>query len=108
MLTSSVATVGKSSGTVEMTVRAPGDGTVLRTSALMDERVGKTWSPQLASPIDWTHVAFFCVDHVTLTKHPAFVDNVLYLLLEDPRQRGRKAGGSRDLSRNLLRHQLSR
>ena len=45
--------------------------------------------------IDWTHVAFFFVDHVTLTKHPAFVDNVLYLLLEDPRERGRKAGSGR-------------
>ena len=45
--------------------------------------------------IDWTHVAFFFVDHVTLTKHLAFVDNVLYLLLEDPRERGRKVGSGR-------------
>ncbi len=50
MPTPSVATVDKSSGAVEMTVRAPGDGTELRTSALMDERVGKTWSPSLRPP----------------------------------------------------------
>jgi len=64
---------------------APGDGTVLRTSALMDERVGGTWKPMLVSPIRWRHVTFLFSDHLGLTRDPAFTDNVLYLLLEDVR-----------------------
>lgn len=65
-----------------------GDGTVLRTSALLDERRGQLgpneWRP-LDSPIDWHHVTFLFTDHIGLTKDPIFRDNVLYLLLEAPR-----------------------
>jgi hypothetical protein len=75
-------------GTGELTTltTSPGDGTVLRTSALLDERVGGEWSPVLRSPIAWRHVMFLFSDHLGLTKDPAFTDNVLYLLLEDPRR----------------------
>ena len=62
-----------------------GDGTVLRSSALMDERVGGEWSPGLQSPIDWERVFFFFDDHLGLTMNPGFMDNLLYLLLEEPR-----------------------
>jgi len=62
----------------------PGDGTVARYSALMDERVGGYWSPQLKSPIKWSNVTFLFSDHLGLTMDPAFSDNVLYLLLEQP------------------------
>jgi hypothetical protein len=64
---------------------APGDGTVLRSSALLDERIGGEWHPRLVSPVWWGHVTFLFTDHLGLTRDPAFTDNVLYLLLEDPR-----------------------
>ena len=64
---------------------APGDGTVLRASALLDERPGGEWSPVLRSPIRWEHVTFFFRDHLRLTQSPEFIDNLLYLLLEEPR-----------------------
>ena len=60
----------------------PGDGTVLRTSALMDERVGGAWRPYLDTPIDWSEVTFLFADHLGLTKDPIFVDNLLFYLLE--------------------------
>ncbi len=58
---------------------------MLRSSALMDERVGGEWRPWLVSPIAWTQVHFIFRDHLGLTQDPAFTDNVLYILLEDPR-----------------------
>lgn len=63
----------------------PGDGTVLRASALLDERMNGAWTATLNSPIKFEHVQFLFADHLGLTKDPAFTDNVLYLLLEDPR-----------------------
>ncbi|MEM6455847.1 MAG: hypothetical protein AAF772_12185, partial [Acidobacteriota bacterium] len=63
----------------------PGDGTVLRSSALLDERLDGRWSAHLRSPIRWRQVTFLFSDHLGLTTDPAFTDNVLYLLLEDPR-----------------------
>ena len=54
----------------------------------MDERVGSNWMPMLKSPIRWSHVTFLFTDHIGLTRDPAFTDNVLYLLLEDPRSYG--------------------
>ena len=75
----------RSTGKLEVIGHAAGDGTVLRSSALMDERVGRTWTPSLQSPIDWTHVTFMFSDHLGMTKDPNFSDNILYLLLEDQR-----------------------
>ncbi len=63
----------------------PGDGKVLRTSAVMDERVGGAFRPGLETPIDWTRVTFLFNDHLGLTRDPAFTDNLLYLLLDSPR-----------------------
>jgi pimeloyl-ACP methyl ester carboxylesterase len=62
----------------------PGDGTVLRSSALMDERVGGRWTARLQTPVSWTSVRFLFNDHLGMTKDPGFTDNVLYLLLEAP------------------------
>lgn len=64
---------------------AAGDGTVLRSSALMDERIGHEWYPRLLTPIRWDNVTFIATDHMALTRHPTFVNNALYLLLEKPR-----------------------
>jgi len=77
--------VDMESGRIRRIADGPGDGSVLRTSALMDERVGSEWSLGLITPVDWTNVMFLLEDHLGMTREPVFVDNVLYLLLEDPR-----------------------
>jgi hypothetical protein len=77
--------VEPSTGDVRMASHGPGDGTVLRQSALLDERSGQEWRLRVDSPIDWTQVIFLTADHLDLTRIPAFTDNVLYLLLEEPR-----------------------
>jgi hypothetical protein len=70
----------------------PGDGTVLRASALGDERLGipvsdAGWVPQLVSPIAWRQVLLLFSGHLELTRDPVFIDNVLFSLLEDARGR---------------------
>lgn len=82
--TGSAVTINSTKEHFEVTDYQPGDGTVARYSALMDERVGGYWTPQLKSPIKWSNVMFLFTDHLGLTKDPAFSDNVLYLLLEQP------------------------
>ena len=82
--TDAVVSVDSGGGGVSVIARRPGDGTVLRSSALLDERVGQAWSPRLRSPIGWTQAMFLFRDHLGLTSDPAFSDNVLYLLLEAP------------------------
>lgn len=81
-------TVSVDSGTGKISIinYSPGDGTVLRSSALLDERVGGEWRPELLSPIDWSSVLFLFADHLGLTKDAEFADNVLYWLMEDPRR----------------------
>jgi len=71
-------------GRISVRDRAPGDGTVLRTSALMDEREDGEWTPTLRTPIRWHAVHFLFESHLGLTKSPVFSDNVLFLLLEQP------------------------
>jgi pimeloyl-ACP methyl ester carboxylesterase len=68
-------------------VYAPGDDTVLRSSAVMDERIGSEegWSPGLVSPVAWNDVTFVFGDHLGMTRDPSFTDNVLYRLLDAPR-----------------------
>jgi pimeloyl-ACP methyl ester carboxylesterase len=61
-----------------------GDGTVTRKSVMRDMRTaGEAGSP-IKGPIKWTGAHFVFSDHVGMTGDPAFVDNVLYLLLERP------------------------
>ena len=75
-------------GGAEVVMRAPGDQTVLRTSARLDERVGRSdWTRQLQTPIDFRSVYLLFTDHLKMTSDSGFSDNVLYLLLEDPRRR---------------------
>lgn len=76
--------VNQTTGSLSLFDTAPGDGTVLRSSALMDERTGQTWSPRLASPVDWSNVMFLFAEHVEMTRKPVFADNLLYFLLLDP------------------------
>lgn len=75
-------------GTVESGGRSAGDGVVTRDSALMDERLADPahWSPRLNSPVQFQSVTFLFASHMGLTSDPTFTDNVLFLLLEAPRQ----------------------
>ena len=66
--------------------KGPGDGTVLRSSALLDERLADTQNLRLVSPIPWTDVMFLFSSHRNITNDPFFTDNLLYILLEKPRK----------------------
>jgi pimeloyl-ACP methyl ester carboxylesterase len=83
--TEAVMAVEPDTGEIAVVKRAPGDGTVLRSSALMDERIGTTKRGRLESPIDWANVQFLFRNHLGLTKDPAFTDNLLYFLFERPK-----------------------
>jgi hypothetical protein len=72
-------------GKLETLEFEPGDGKVLRSSALLDERMDGSTAPFLRSPIDWESVIFLPAGHLELTKGPVFTNNLLYWLLEDPR-----------------------
>lgn len=64
-----------------------GDSVVLRSSALLDERVGNEWRPTVQSPIQWSSTMFLPSSHRDIPNTDIFEDNVLYWLLEDPRNR---------------------
>jgi hypothetical protein len=87
--TRAVIGVDLESGELNVLERGPGDGSVLRSSALMDERVGGSWQPTLVSPVAWEDALFLRSSHLQMTKDPGFSDNVLYRLLEDPRTHSR-------------------
>ena len=77
--------VSSKSGQVAFTKYGDGDETVLRSSALLDEREGGKWQPKVKSPIGFYSTLFLSEKHVELTKSATFRDNVLYWLLEEPR-----------------------
>ena len=80
--TEAVGAVDRETGELTVFDQEPGDGTVIRASALMDERQGVAWSPKVKSPIDWNSVLFVFDDHLGMTRNPIFTDNILYFLLE--------------------------
>ena len=82
--TSDVIKVNTETGELENYKTGPGDGKVLRSSALMDERVGSNNKGRLKTPIQWANVLFLFSDHLGLTTDPVFTDNILYMLLEQP------------------------
>ncbi len=84
--TASHARFDPATGKLWISGTSPGDGTVTRDSATMDERLGRPWTPRLQSPVHWRQVFFIFNDHLGMTQDDAFSDNVLYLLLEDSRQ----------------------
>ncbi len=83
--TPAVVAVDEKNGRLKVIEKRPGDAVVLRSSALMDERSVADRSQRLISPIRWSGVTFLLANHLDLTRHPAFTDNVLFLLLERPR-----------------------
>ncbi len=76
----------KSDSSLTIVGKGPGDGTVLRSSALLDERRAENQNSRLISPIPWTDVMFLFSGHRDITNDPFFTDNLLYILLEKPRQ----------------------
>jgi pimeloyl-ACP methyl ester carboxylesterase len=74
-------------GGLQVVRQDAGDGTVLRSSALMDERLSPDvpWRPRLVSPISFHNTTFLFADHLGLTSDAVFTDNVLHLLLERQR-----------------------
>jgi hypothetical protein len=74
-----------SDNSVTIVETGPGDGTVLRSSAVLDERRAENQNIRLVSPISWTDVMFLFSSHRDITNDPFFTDNLLYILLEKPR-----------------------
>ncbi len=87
-----MASVSSQTGAVKVIGYGDGDGTVLRSSALMDERLAGPWSPRVKTPIGFHSVLFLPEEHINLTKIVTFRDNILYWLLEDPRDDTRTDG----------------
>ncbi|MEM8835478.1 MAG: hypothetical protein AAGD00_06635 [Planctomycetota bacterium] len=86
MLTPASISVAPNDPNVRVESHAQGDGTVLRASALLDERLGSAAaSPRVVTPIRWDAVTFIPTNHMGVTRHPTFINNVLYTLLEKPR-----------------------
>lgn len=83
--TPEVASVDTVSGEFSIMSYGLGDETVTRSSALLDERLGQAWEPRLVSPINWSSTMFIPRKHRTITGGTIFKDNVLYWLLEEPR-----------------------
>lgn len=73
------------SGRLRVREHGPGDDTVTRASALMDERQGTGYQPRLRSPARFSTVYFLTSNHMGLTKDPVFANYMLYTLLERPR-----------------------
>lgn len=82
--TQAIITLDEKTGKFELFEEGPGDGTVLRRNALLDERTETNWTPTIQSPIPWQRVTFVFTDHLGLTRDPNFIDNLLFELLESP------------------------
>ena len=73
-------------GSLTTDATAPGDGLLLRSSALLDEYPDDN-TGRLRSPVSYSHVTFVFATHVSMTSDPAFVDNLLFWLLDAQRPR---------------------
>ena len=61
-----------------------GDGTVLRSSALHDERQGGHVPRVSRRPIRYRTTLLLPGEHVNITGSTVFADNLLYWLLDNP------------------------
>jgi len=68
--TPEVMSIDSETGEIEVLRTGVGDKTVLRSSALLDERMGGEWKPTVQSPIGWTSVLFVPAEHRTITSNP--------------------------------------
>jgi hypothetical protein len=79
------ATANAKTGELKVIKYGPGDGKVLASSAMYDERAGqKTWLPFFYSPIAWNSIIQLRAAHMGITTDPAFKDNILFLLNSMP------------------------
>ncbi len=83
--TARTVAIDPTSGDVTVVATGLGDGTVLRASALLDERMDGDWGPELRTPLELQASLFLPGEHLGLTANETFRDNVLYWLLEEPR-----------------------
>jgi hypothetical protein len=79
--TTRCAEVNSKNGEVEVTQYGTGDGKVLMSSVLWDERATqKQDSHFMTSPIKWSNIMLLRAAHMGITKAPGFEDNLLFLL----------------------------
>lgn len=82
------ATANAKTGELKVIETGPGDGKVLESSAMYDERAGaKTWVPFFYGPIAWNNITQLRAAHMGITTAPAFKDNILFLLSTVPPKR---------------------
>ena len=75
------AVVNPETGEVEVSEYGTGDGKILMTSVLWDERVtSKQDSHFMSSPMKWSNIMLLRAAHMGITKTPGFEDNLLFLL----------------------------
>ena len=73
-------------GRLSPLLTAPGDGTVLRDSVLLDFRQGQeARAARVPSPMDVRRVLFLPREHLEITRDPTFRDNILFWLLAERR-----------------------
>ena len=77
--------VNPRNGRITEEIKAAGDGTVTRTSAIAERRTKGLSRPFRMIP--WTDETFLSADHLGLTRDRSFVDNVLNQLLARPTSR---------------------
>ena len=76
--TSRRAYVDPETGKIKKIEYALGDGKVLSSSAIWDERASGVWSVFVRTPIGWTDIVLLRAAHMGILEDPAFVDNVLF------------------------------
>jgi len=75
------AEVNSKTGEVEVSEYGTGDGKILLTSVLWDERATKKQDGHfMTSPIKWSNIMLLRAAHMGITKAPGFEDNLLFLL----------------------------
>jgi len=77
-------------GEIKITQYEVGDGKVLASSALMDEREISGWEPFLVSPVKWQAVIHIEAAHIGITESPNFADNLIYYLINAPSKKFEK------------------
>ncbi|MEM7059302.1 MAG: hypothetical protein AAF557_17090 [Pseudomonadota bacterium] len=85
--TPAAAVLDPSTGDLDARITEEGDGTVLRASALHDERQGGNEHKGRNRPVRYRTTLLLPGEHVTITRNPVFADNLLYWLLDNPRIR---------------------
>jgi pimeloyl-ACP methyl ester carboxylesterase len=77
--------------TKKLTLKAPGDGSVTRASAVADERLLGGDTGFVTSPVPWDQRIFLTDMHMTFLANPTFQNNLLHILLEVPPSRRAEA-----------------